>query len=177
MKRYSTLVPNQTSIVLRIFQGESRRTEDNLLLGEFEVRGIPIGPAGQSVDVRFTYDLNGVLEVEATVIATKKTTTLVIARHAHGMSDDQIKQAVREMGKLKTHPRDEETNRFLLLRAERLYKELPVELRQSLGMILDGFEFALEAREASAIARYREELEQFLTLHDPSLDEPGGSNE
>jgi molecular chaperone HscC len=177
MKRYSTVTPNQTTIAIRIFQGESRRVEENLSLGEFEVRGIPPGPAGQSVDVRFTYDLNGVLEVEATVVATKKTSTHVIARHAHGMSEEQIKRAVREMGKLKTHPRDEEANRFLLLRAERVYKELPADLRHSLGMILDGFESALERRHAAVIARHREELEQFLTLHDPSLDEPSGGIE
>jgi molecular chaperone HscC len=177
MKRYITASPNQTTIVIRIFQGESRRVEENLSLGEFQVRGIPPGPAGQSVDVRFTYDLNGVLEVEATVVATKKTITHVIARHAHGMTEEQIKRAIREMSKLKTHPRDEEVNRFLLLRAERVYKELPAELRQALGMILDGFEFALEGRDVSAITRHREELEQFLTFHDPSLDEPSGGNE
>lgn len=177
MKRYSTLFPNQTTIEIRIFQGESRRVEENLLLGEFEVRGIPPGPAGQSVDIRFTYDLNGVLEVEATIVATKKTITHVIARHAHGLTEEQIKRAVREMEKLKAHPRDEETNRFLLLRAERVYKELPTELRQALGMILDGFEASLEARDAAAIARHREELERFLTLYDPSLDEPTGDKE
>jgi len=58
-------------------------------LGEFEVTGIPPGPAGQSVDIRFTYDLNGVLEVEATVTATRKTASHVIARHAKGLSEAQ----------------------------------------------------------------------------------------
>jgi molecular chaperone HscC len=177
MKRYSTVSPNQSSIIIRVFQGESRRIEENLALGEFEVRGIPAGPAGQPVDVRFTYDLNGVLEVEATIVATSKTITHVIARHARGMSEEQIKRAVRDMAKLKTHPRDEEANRFLLLRAERVYKELPTELRQALGMILDGFESALEGRDAAVIARHRQELEQFLTLYDPTLDEPSGGAE
>ena len=61
------------SIKVRVYQGESRGgPTENLLLGEFEVRGIPPGPAGQAVDIRFTYDLNGVLEVEATVVATEQ---------------------------------------------------------------------------------------------------------
>ena len=175
VKRYLTVSPNQTTISIRIFQGESRRVEDNLSLGEFEVRGIPSGPAGQEVDIRFTYDLNGVLEVEAIVLATKKKVTHVIASHARDMTEEQIKRAVLDMEKLKTHPRDEEVNRFLLLRAERVYQELPAELRQALGMILDGFESALEGQDSSAIARHRDLLEQFLTLHDPSLDEPTGS--
>jgi molecular chaperone HscC len=170
VKRYSTVHPNQTAIVIRVHQGESRRAEENLLLGEFEVKGIPPGPAGQEVDVRFTYDLNGVLEVEATVVATKKSVTHVITRHAKGMSEDDVRRAVRNMEKLKAHPRDEEANRFLLLRAERVYKELSSELRQILGMILDGFESALEGRDRDAIARHREALEQFLGRHDPSAD-------
>ncbi len=177
VKRYATVFPNQTMIHIRVYQGESRMVEQNLLLGEFEVKGIPPGPAGQGVDVRFTYDLNGVLEIEATVVETKKTVTHVIAKHAKGMSDEAIKRAVREMEKLKAHPRDEEANRLLLLRAERVYKELSAELRQSLGLLLDGFEAALESRDRETMGRHREALERFLTLYDPAADDPNGETE
>ncbi|MBY0458677.1 MAG: Hsp70 family protein [Gemmataceae bacterium] len=173
VKRYSTVQPNQTTLTVKVYQGESRRTEDNLLLGEFDVRGIPPGPANQPVDVRFTYDLNGVLEVEATVVATNKKVSHVIARHAQGMTEAQIRAAVAAMAKLKTHPRDEEANRFLLLRAERAFKELPSELRDVLGVLLDGFEGALGKQNAEAIALHRAELERFLSLHDPQADEGG----
>ena len=173
VKRYSTIHANQTSIVVGIYQGESRKVQDNLSLGEFEVKGIPPGPRGQGVDIRFTYDLNGVLEVEATVVATKKAVTHVIARHAKGMNDEQVRRAVRDMAKLKTHPRDEEANRFLLLRAERVFKELPSELRHSLGMLLDSFEAALESRNPETISANREELDHFLTLYDPDTSNEG----
>src|SRR5262249_32816784 len=63
VERVVTVSPNQTEVTVEIYQGESRRVEDNLLLGQFTVKGIPRGPAGQPVDIRFTYDLNGVLEV------------------------------------------------------------------------------------------------------------------
>jgi molecular chaperone HscC len=174
VKRYATVHPNQTALVVRVYQGESRRTEENLSLGEFEVRGIPPGPAGQPIDVRFTYDLNGVLEVEATVVATKRTVTHVIARHARGMTDAQVRAAVAAMAALKAHPRDDEVNRFLVLRAERVFKELPAELRDALGGLLDGFEAALEKQDPAAIARHREELERFLTVYDPRGDDPNG---
>ena len=105
------------------------------------------------------------------MVATKKTSTHVIAKHAHGMTEEQIKRAVRDMAKLKTHPRDEEANRFVLLRAERVYKELSSDQRQVLGMMLDGFETALEGRDSAAIVRHREELEEFLSLHDPSVED------
>ncbi len=176
-KRYSTTHPNQTSIVVRVFQGESRKVDGNLPLGEFELKGIPPGPAGQPVDIRFTYDLNGVLEVEATVAATKKSTSHVIARHAKGLTEAQIRQAVRDMEKLKSHPREEEANRYLLARAERVYKELSADRRRALGELMDGFEGGLESQDQEAIARWREALQEFLDYHDPAGDDPTGNDE
>jgi molecular chaperone HscC len=174
VKRYGTVHPNQTTITLRVYQGESRRTADNLLLGVFDVAGIPSGPVGESVDVRFTYDLNGVLEVEATVVATKRAVTHVIARHAKGLTEEQVRRAVRDMARLKAHPREEAVNRHLLARAERMFKELPAELRRVLGEVIDGFEAGLETRDPEVIARHREALELFLGAHDPD-GEPGAA--
>jgi molecular chaperone HscC len=176
IKRYSTVVPNQRTICVRVYQGEGRKVTDNLLLGEFDVNGIPPGPPGQEVDIRFTYDLNGVLEVEATVVATKRTVSHVIARHAKGLTEEQVRRAVREMEKLKAHPREEEVNRFLLARAERVFKELPAELRRQLSDLLDGFEAGLESRDPEVIGSFREAIQIFLSLHDPSGDDPTGNS-
>lgn len=171
VKRYSTVHANQTMIRVHVFQGESRRVQDNLSLGEFEVPGIPPGPAGQAVDVRFTYDLNGVLEVEATVVSTKKTVSRVLTRHAKGLSEEQVRRAVREMEKLKAHPREDAPNRYLLARAERVFKELSADLRRTLGDLIDGFEAGLESRDPDAIARHRQGLEIFLSAFDPTEPE------
>lgn len=174
VERVATLQPNQRSVRVRVYQGEGRRTEDNLLLGEFEVSGIPPGPSGQEVDVRLTYDLNGVLEIEATVVATGRKVSHIITRHAKGLTPDQVRRAVAEMGKLKIHPREESVIRYLLQRAERMYEELPRVQRQMLSDLLDGFEGALNLQDEEAIARHREELERFLDYHDPSERESGG---
>ncbi len=170
---YSTVSSNQTTIALKIYQGESRRTEDNLLLGEFEVKGIPLGPSGQEVEVRFTYDLNGILEVEATIVANKKKFNHVIAKHAKGLNEAQIREAVKAMAKLKTHPRTEQVNRYLLSKAERVFQELPTDLREVLGQLLDGFESAIESQDLELIARHRESLELFLSTYDLQGDDPG----
>jgi molecular chaperone HscC len=166
VQRVSTLYPNQTEVTVKVYQGESRRVDQNLLLGEFGVKGIPRGPAGQEIDVRFTYDLNGVLEVEATIVATREKVTHLITRYARGLSQEQIAQSVKNMEKLKTHPREEAGNRFLLRRAERVYRELPLEGREFLSQLLDGFEAALESQETEVIERHREALQAFLDRHD-----------
>jgi molecular chaperone HscC len=171
VERVCTVYPNQTEVVIDIFQGESRRVEDNLLLGQFSVKGIPRGPAGQAVDIRFTYDLNGVLEVEATIVETRQKFTHVVTKYARGLTPEQIERAVQEMEKLKTHPREETNNRFLLRRAERVYQELPLEGRARLGLLMDGFEEALEMGDAAAVERNAEALKEFLDRHDQGFDD------
>jgi molecular chaperone HscC len=179
VERVSTMYANQTEIKVKVYQGESRRTKDNLLLGEFKVTAIPRGPAGQDVDLRLTYDLNGVLEVEATVVETQKKTSIVITKHARGLNDDQIAQAVQEMQQLKTHPREETANRFLLKRAERVYRELPLMERERLSDLMDGFEAALELREEEEVLnRFRLELEIFLNQYEEGFqDDTEGQSE
>ncbi len=175
VENVATMEPNQTEVEVKVYQGESRRVENNLLLGDFTVKGIPRGPAGQEVDVRFTYDLNGVLEVEATVVATKQKVSHIITKHARGLQADQIARALDDMQKLKTHPREETANRFLLRRAERVFQELSLDERAVLGHLLDGFEGAIEFQDAEAIERHREALRSFLDRHDPSsLDDSAG---
>lgn len=171
VERVRTVDPNQTEICCKIFQGESRRVGENLLLGEFSVTEIPRAPAGeQSIDLRFTYDLNGVLEVEATVVDTGRKVSHLVTRYAKGLSHAQIARAVEEMQKLKTHPREETVNRFLLRRAERVFRELSLDGRDALTRLLDGFEGAMEVGDQEAIERHRAALERFLDAHDAPFD-------
>lgn len=177
VERVATTAPNQTTVNVRIFQGESRRVENNIYLGEFDVHGIPRGPAGQEVDIRFTYDLNGVLEVEAVVVSTKKKVNHIITRHARGLSDAEVAEAVREMEALKTHPREEAANRFLIRRTERLYEELPLFARDELSLLIHGFEEALELGDPAVIEQHRDELTQFLERFDPQDPEADEDDE
>lgn len=168
VETFSTIQPNQTQVKLKVYQGEARRTADNLLLGEFEVNGIPAGPAGQEIEVRFTYDLNGVLEVEATITATGDTATFVVTRHARDLSEMQLTQAVDKMQALKLHPREDTENRYLLRRADRLYRELANEHRQMLEQLISGFEEALELQDPAAIETHRLSLTSFVEAFDQS---------
>ncbi len=170
-KRVCTMHANQTQVEVKIYQGEARRVEDNLLLGEFHLRGIPPGPPGQEIDVRFTYDLNGVLEVEATIVQTKRTVSHIIAKHARSMSPAQIDEAVKKMADLKRSPREEAVNRYLLRRAERIYRELALDERYALDDIVNGFEQMLETGTPEMIESYREQLDEFLNRFDGGMDE------
>lgn len=176
VERVHTVRMNQPIATVKIFQGESRRVEENLSLGEFEVRDIPPGPAGQAIDLRFTYDLNGILEVEATIVATGNKYTHVVTRHARGLSPEQIRASLSAMQALKTHPREDRKNRYLLRRAERVYQELPPLERTNLDRVLYEFEQALELGDARLIDSCRMALIGFLQIFDPDEQMSGDAD-
>ena len=173
----ATVAPNQEYITLNVYQGESRMVKDNVLLGELNVSGIPKGPAGQEIEVRFTYDSNGVLEVETTVVKTKQTKRLVITKHANHLSEKELKKSLASMAKLKIHPREKTANRFVIKRAERLFQELPSFLRDQLGMFLDVFESSLDSQNPQEIDEVRNQLEIFLSVHDRIDDDSDNSGD
>jgi molecular chaperone HscC len=178
VERVYTVRMNQPLVSVKIFQGESRHVAENLPLGEFEVRNIPPGPSGQAIDLRFTYDLNGVLEVEATVVATGQKFTHVVTRNARGLSADEVKRSLAGMQALKMHPREDRNNRYLLKRAERLYQEVPPLDRERLDRMIYEFEQALETGDKRLVDECRETLRGYLELFDagdPSSDDTGGS--
>ena len=167
VERVATLSPNQTEVKVRVFQGESRKVKDNLSLGSFNVKGIPPGPAGQQIDIRFTYDLNGILEVEATIVKTGKKANLVIKGKNCNLSDLELNTALQKMKGLKKHPREDSKNRHALRRAERLFKELDNNSKATLEYLLDAFEAALETQDKNLSEKVRIELESFLkTMED-----------
>ena len=169
--RVLTVFNNQTEIQIAVYQGEGRRVEQNILLGELSVTGIPPGPPGSEVDVRFTYDLNGVLEVETTVVETQEKKTLVLTQHADHLSKAEIAAAVEAMQAIKIHPREESKNRLLMRRAERMYEELPLVERHQLEDLLTGFEDSLECGDKNLIERYRTALHRFLEAFDDGQSE------
>src|SRR5690606_19845495 len=109
---------------------------------------IPSSPAGdEAIDVRFTYDLNGILEVDMTIVGSGETSTLVIERSPGRMTTEQIEQARQTMRTLKFHPREALPNTTALARAESLYTELRGPARELLGAAMRAFRLALEEQD------------------------------
>ena len=167
-ERLYTIRDNQTRIRVHILQGESRFAGNNLSLGEIEIE-IPKAKAGEEpVDVTYTYDINSILEVEVRVVSTGKTVRQVIKGQYTQMTDEEIEQRLKDLSYLKIHPRDQEENRLLLLRGERLYEESVGNRRVLLEQELSLFEQALDSHDEARIGQARERLKSFLE----KLDEP-----
>jgi molecular chaperone HscC len=163
VQRYVPIDPNQPSIRIDVYQGESRMVRDNILLGEITLP-LMTGPGhAEGVEVRFTYDVNGLLEVEVTVVATSETRRLVIEGNAGSLGADEVARRLDALAALKVHPRDTLENRTLLARAERLYEQLLGERRDHLGQMILRFEQVLATQDPRLVARdaalFREALQ------------------
>lgn len=78
-ERYDTSFPYQTSASIDVYQGEYHTASKNHFLGTFMINDIPPAPAGQElIDVEFSYDQNGILEVTACIVSTGKTASVTI---------------------------------------------------------------------------------------------------
>lgn len=164
-----TLENNQTAIQLKIYQGESRATRDNILIGELPIR-VPKGPAGQEkLEVRFTYDPSGLLEVDVIVQSTQARENLVIEGNPGVLSKAEIKTRLAALAKIKIHPRDEAVNAGLIARAERLFEENLGDMRAVIGHHLDAFMMAIESQNADDIEEARGLLTRFLDSIDSTI--------
>jgi len=153
VQRFYPVTPQQREILIAVYQGESRMVRDNIRLGELKLPLTPGPTHGTGVDVRFTYDVNGLLEVEVSVVATGETQSLVIESGQAHMSREEIARRLEALSVLKIHPRDTLENRTLLARAERLYEQLLGAARDHVGQMIAFFEQALASQDPRRIAR------------------------
>ena len=93
---FSTAADGQTSVEIRVFQGEREFAKDNKLLGEFRMDGIPAAPRGvPQIEVTFDIDANGIVHVSAKDLGTGKEQQITITSSTN-MSKDDIDKAVKE---------------------------------------------------------------------------------
>ena len=78
-QKYFTSWDGQTDADIEVYQGESKSVERNHRIGNFRICGIPAGPAGkEQLEVAFSYNLNGMLNVTATVVSTGAEASITI---------------------------------------------------------------------------------------------------
>ena len=153
---------NQTRITVKILQGESRNSQNNLLLGELSVP-VPPGPKGkEAVDITYTYDVNSLLEVEVYVHSSKLRRKILIQGNQSPLSQEEAEKRMEALQYLKQNPRDEEPNRLVLLRGERLYEEATGDTRRAIDRAMMEFDRALKNQDRTKIQQAREKLTKFL---------------
>ncbi|WP_416839774.1 molecular chaperone DnaK [Haloferax sp. DFSO52] len=178
-KIFTTAADNQTTVQVRVFQGEREMAADNELLGEFTLSGIPPAPAGTpQIEVSFNIDENGIVNVSAEDKGSGNAESITIEGGA-GLSDDEIDRMQREA---EQHAEEDKERRRAVearneaegavQRAETLLEEneenVDDELRADIEAAIEDVEATLEDPEAST-----EELEDVTEHLSKELQEIG----
>lgn len=161
VERYFPTYDEQRAVEIEIYQGESPRVEHNVRLGMVSIELPPKRRDENPIDVRFTYDINGLLQVEAVALSTGLKREVVLEKNPGVLSQEEIRERLAALAAIKVHPREQQENIALIARAERLYEEL-LWAREQLQDALVQFRGALDLQDPELIAHHRGEFARYL---------------
>jgi molecular chaperone DnaK len=145
---FSTASDNQSSVTIHVLQGERDFAKDNRTLGQFDLTGIPPAPRGTpQVEVEFSIDANGILNVLATDKATGKSHNIEI-KGSSGLSEDEIERMKRDA---EAHADEDKAKREL------------VEVRNRAEQIAYGTRKSLEEHGDKVSTETRSEIESAIS--------------
>jgi len=166
---FSTAQDNQNAVSIRVFQGEREMANDNKLLGQFDLLGIPPAPRGMpQIEVTFDIDANGIAHVSAKDLGTGKEQSIKITASS-GLSEEEIKKMVKDAeahaGEDKKRKEVVEARNHLdalIYSTEKSLKDYSGELdgavKQDIEAALEKAKKALEGQDAQTIRSAADEL-------------------
>ena len=156
---FSTAADNQTAVDIRVMQGEREMAADNILLGQFQLTGIPAAPRGvPQIEVTFDIDANGIVNVSAKDLGTGKVQNITITSSTN-LSEDEINQKVKEAEAYAA----EDKKRREAIEDRNKAENLVYETEKSLTE-LDG---KISAEEKQQVEDAKEELKKALEANNP----------
>ncbi|MDE0403733.1 MAG: molecular chaperone DnaK [Nitrospira sp.] len=159
---FSTAADSQTAVTIRVFQGEREMANDNKLLGQFDLVGIPPAPRGMpQIEVTFDIDANGIVHVSAKDMATQKEQSIKITASS-GLSKEEVEQLVKDA---EAHSEEDKKRRetveirnqadSLVYGTEKNLQEhgdkIPEEEKTKIQEAIDGMKKAMEGDDVEAI--------------------------
>jgi molecular chaperone DnaK len=143
-KPFTTVRDNQTAVKILVLQGESRRAEDNELLGEFILTGLRRAAAGQ-VEVEVTFEINadGIVSVHAKDVETGKEQSITVTATS-GLTEDEINEMMVDASDFAITRREDEASEQIRQEAETLIAEIE-RLFPEVESIVAGSDFGRDA--------------------------------
>ncbi len=167
---FYTIEDYQSQVTVGIYQGESLNIDDNLFLGEF-LLDVPQNLAGkEAINVRFTYDINGILEVEAKVVSTGvKKSKLIINGD---LSEEEKNEKIKMLEEIKIQSENKNKDKLLLERANRIYAEIVnTEIRNHISDYLENYKMVVATGDRIRIQKTKKSFSEFLDKIDPEIND------
>jgi len=166
---YTTAANFQTSVEVKVFQGERHMTAGNRLLGNFRLSGIRPAMRGvPQIEVTFEIDTNGIVHVSARDMATGRQQEITITASSN-LSQSEIDRAIREARQYEEEDkrRKAEANaaheaETLLYRANEVSKKLNREDRKRLDEACSRLKKAMKSKDGARISQECDALSQML---------------
>ncbi|EAT9712105.1 molecular chaperone HscC [Salmonella enterica subsp. enterica] len=165
VETYSTMRPEQDSICVRVYQGESHKVKNNILIDSFDVMLKPNGHI-QAIDIRFSYDINGLLEVDV-LLEDGKSESRIISHNATSLTTQQIDASRERLQALKIYPRDMLINRTFKAQLEEQWSRALGDEREMLGEIITDFDAALLSNDMQRVDDVRRRACEYLGIDEP----------
>jgi molecular chaperone DnaK len=143
-KPFTTVRDNQTAVKILVLQGESRRAEDNELLGEFILTGLRRASAGQiEVEVTFEINADGIVSVHAKDVETGKEQSITVTATS-GLTEDEIDEMMVDASDFAMTRREDEATEQVRQEAETIIAEIE-RLFPEVESIVAGSDFGRDA--------------------------------
>jgi len=157
---FSTAADSQTSVEIKVYQGERAMARDNRLLGVFQLGNIPPAPRGlPQIEVTFDIDANGILNVTAKDRASNNEQKITITSSS-GLSKDEVEKMAKDA---ESHAADDRTQRDTIEaknRADAMVYNVEKTLKEHRGKVSDA--------EATEIESAIKETKSAMDLNDPA---------
>ena len=183
---FSTAADNQTAVTVRVFQGERKMAEQNRLLGEFNLEGLPPAPRGvPQIEVKFDIDQNGILHVSARDQGSGKEASVRIEQSS-GLSKTEIERMQKDAEENAEEDRRQfelaearNKSQHLIYQLEKQMKENADKLtdsdREPLNKAIEKLRKASEGADINDIRNGTSELEQAAQAFGKVLYEKAGT--
>ena len=133
---YTNAYDYQRKIVVGIYQGESFYCNENLKLGAVEMEIMPVSKGEACLEVRFSYDLNGILEVEVMDRQLKQMKRKVLTSESVRLSEEELNRRLEELQAYKMMPCGGIKTKVVLARGERLFAQMTGARRQQVVLVM-----------------------------------------
>ncbi|MEN3002706.1 MAG: molecular chaperone DnaK [Armatimonadota bacterium] len=190
---FTTAADGQTSVEVRVYQGERPMARDNRLLGVFHLDGIPPAPAGvPQIEVTFDIDANGILNVTAKDLGTGRQQSIRITGSTN-LTREEVERMIKEAEANAERDRQARERAEMLNRADRLTYDVERLLREHgdkvaasdrerAESLIRDLRGAIQSQEHERVRSLMSELEQLSyriteQMYQRVTSEPSGSTE
>ena len=190
---FTTAADGQTSVEIKVLQGEREMSADNTLLGQFNLTEIPAAPRGvPQIEVTFDIDANGIVNVSAKDLGSGKQQAMTITSSTK-MSDEEIKRKVDEASKYAEEDKNKKETietknnaESVIYQVEKTIKDLGDKVSESeksdISSKVEALKSILDSGDNNDIKAKTDELTQEMyklssKLYENTAQQPGASQE